>query len=39
MGNNRFGSDTMLRYVVTVPLPGACTFGMFNRGGALMGGR
>ena len=39
MGNNRFGFDTRLRYAVTAPLRGACTFRMFHRGGALMGGR
>ena len=38
LGNNRFGSDTRLRYAVTAPLRGACTFGMFHTGGALMGG-
>ena len=41
--DNRHSSDSMLRYAVFALLEkmglGACTFGMFNTGGAIMGGR
>ena len=36
-GHNRRGSDTRPRYAVTAPRRGACTCGLFNTGGALMG--
>ena len=36
-GHNRRGSDTRPRYAVTAPLRGACTCGLFNTEGALMG--
>ena len=39
MNNNRYGSDTKLRYAVIVPRRGACTCGLFNTGGAIMGMR
>ena len=35
--HNRHGFDTMPRYAVTAPRCGACTFGLFHKGGARMG--
>lgn len=37
MGKTRYGSDTKLRYAVLAPLRGACTCGLFNTRGALIG--
>jgi len=39
MNNNGYGSDTKLRYAVIAPLRGACTCGLPNTGGAIMGMR